>query len=105
MARLSIINRENRRIKTCQQYAEKRRQIKSQIKELQKDSEENYDALQQAYKMLRKLPRNASPVRLRNRCRITGRARGVYSKVKLARSMFRIHAMQGEIPGIVKSSW
>lgn len=105
MARLAKIENEKRKIKTYQRCCAKRIALKETIRKLQIDPEANFDALEEAYVNLRKLPRNANPVRLRNRCKKTGRARGVYSKVGLSKGMFRIYAMSGNIPGLVKASW
>ena len=89
MAKKSLIARETKRRKVVEQYAERRAQLK-------KDG--NYEELQ-------KLPRNASPVRLHNRCALTGRPRGYIRKFGLSRNMFRELALDGKIPGIRKSSW
>lgn len=105
MARLAKKESEKRKFKTYKRYNTKRLGLKESISKLQKDPETNFEALQQVYKELRKLPKNASPVRLTKRCKITGRARGVYSKVGLSKGMFRLYAMNGHIPGLVKASW
>ena len=89
MAKKSLIARETKRRKVVEQYAERRAQLKK---------EGNYEELQ-------KLPRNASPVRLHNRCALTGRPRGYIRKFGLSRNMFRELALDGKIPGIRKSSW
>jgi small subunit ribosomal protein S14 len=89
MAKKSIIAREAKRRKVVAQYAERRAQLKA---------EGNYEELQ-------KLPRNASPVRLHNRCSLTGRPRGYIRKFGLSRNMFREFALDGKIPGIRKASW
>ncbi len=89
MARKSLIAREAKRLELVEKYAELRAKYKA---------EGNYDALQ-------KLPRNSSPVRLRNRCSMTGRPRGYYRKFGLCRNMFRLMALDGKIPGIRKASW
>ncbi len=89
MARKSLIAREAKRQKLVEKYAELRAKYKA---------EGNYDALQ-------KLPRNSSPVRLRNRCSVTGRPRGFYRKFGLCRNQFRQMALDGKIPGIRKASW
>ena len=89
MAKKSVIARETKRRKTVAQYAERRAQLKA---------EGNYEELQ-------KLPRNASPVRLHNRCSLTGRPRGYLRKFGLCRNVFREMALDGKIPGIRKSSW
>ena len=89
MAKKSVIARENKRRKMVDQYAERRAQLKA---------EGNYEELQ-------KLPRNASPVRLHNRCSLTGRPRGYLRKFGLCRNVFREMALDGKIPGVRKSSW
>ena len=89
MAKESMKAREVKRAKLVAKFAAKREQLKA---------EGNYEALQS-------IPKNASPVRLHNRCKITGRSRGVYRKFGLARVELRDMASFGEIPGLVKSSW
>lgn len=89
MARKSLIAREAKRQKLVEKYAALRAKYKAEG-----DSE-----------ALQKLPRNSSPVRLRNRCSMTGRARGYYRKFGLCRNMFRLMALEGKIPGIRKASW
>ncbi|MBU0474849.1 MAG: 30S ribosomal protein S14 [Bacteroidetes bacterium] len=89
MARKSIIAREAKRRKVVEQYAAIRKELK-----------ENND-----YEALQKLPKNASPVRLKNRCTMTGRSRGYYRKFGISRLVFREMALKGEIPGIKKASW
>ncbi|PIQ10129.1 MAG: 30S ribosomal protein S14 [Ignavibacteriales bacterium CG18_big_fil_WC_8_21_14_2_50_31_20] len=89
MAKKSIIAREAKRRKVVEQYAAIRKELK-----------ENND-----YEALQKLPKNASPVRLKNRCTMTGRSRGYYRKFGVSRLIFREMALKGEIPGIKKASW
>jgi small subunit ribosomal protein S14 len=89
MARKSLIAREAKRQKTVDKYAEKRRRLKAEGK----------------WEELQKLPRNASPVRLHNRCNLTGRPRGYMRKFGISRVMFRKMALEGKIPGVRKSSW
>jgi small subunit ribosomal protein S14 len=101
MAKLSLINREAKRAKMVKKYAAKRAELKATIDNAKLSDEERMEARL----ALQKLPRDASPCRQRNRCQITGRPRGVFSKFGLARSKLREHAMRGEIPGIVKASW
>jgi small subunit ribosomal protein S14 len=101
MAKLSLINREEKRARTVKKFAAKRAQIKAVIASSQSSEEERAAA----YQALQSLPRNASPVRQRKRCQLTGRPRGVFSKFGLGRSKLREYAMRGEIPGIVKASW
>ncbi|MEQ1662745.1 MAG: 30S ribosomal protein S14 [Thiobacillus sp.] len=101
MAKLSLINREEKRARTVKKFAAKRAAIKAVIA----NSQSSEDERMAAHQALQALPRNASPVRQRNRCKLTGRPRGVFSKFGLARSKLREYAMRGEIPGIVKASW
>ena len=101
MAKVSMIEREHKRSKTVAKFAEKRAQLKAIISNVSASDEERWDAQVK----LQKLPRDASPVRQRNRCRITGRPHGVYRKFGLCRNKLRESAMRGEIPGLVKSSW
>jgi small subunit ribosomal protein S14 len=101
MAKVSMIEREHKRSKTVAKFAEKRAQLKAIISNVNASDEERWDAQVK----LQKLPRDASPVRQRNRCRITGRPHGVYRKFGLCRNKLRESAMRGEIPGLVKSSW
>lgn len=101
MAKLCMINREAKRARLVQKFAAKRAELKAVIAD-QKTTEE---ARQEARLALQQIPRNASPVRQRNRCQVTGRPRGVFSKFGLARGKLRDYAMKGEIPGIVKASW
>jgi len=101
MAKVSIINRENKRERTVKKYATKRAELKKILKDSSLSAEEHEDA----QKKFQSLPRNASPCRLRNRCRITGRPHGFYRKFGLARNKLREAAMRGDIPGLVKASW
>ena len=101
MAKVSMIEREHKRSKTVAKFAEKRAQLKAIISNVNASDEERWDAQVK----LQKLPRDASPVRQRNRCRITGRPHGVYRKFGLCRNKLRESALRGEIPGLVKSSW
>lgn len=101
MAKTSIIEREKKRARIVAKYATKRENFKRVISDITASDEERWQAMQS----LQALPRNASPVRQRNRCQLTGRPRGVYRKFGLARSMLRIYAMRGDIPGLVKASW
>ena len=101
MSKVSLINRDLKRRKTVKKYAAQRAEIFAVINDKNISEEE-----QQAARIkLQMLPRNASPVRLRNRCMLTGRPRGVYSKFGLGRSKLREIAMSGQIPGIMKASW
>lgn len=101
MAKLSLINREAKRAKLVRKYAAKRAELKTIIDNIKLSEEERMNARL----ALQKLPRNSSPTRQRNRCQVTGRPRGVFSKFGLARAKVREYAMRGEIPGIVKASW
>lgn len=101
MAKKSMIAREQKRAQTVAKYAAKRAQLKETINNFDASDEERWDAQIQ----LQKLPRNASPVRQRRRCQITGRPHGVYRKFGLCRNKLREAAMRGDVPGLVKSSW
>lgn len=101
MARLAIINRELKRIRTVKKYAAKRAELKAKIANMNISDEER-EAAQATFQAL---PRNASPSRLRNRCRITGRPHGYYRKFGLSRNKLREAAMRGDVPGLVKASW
>ena len=101
MARLSIINRQKKREKLVAQFAAKRSALESAVKNVALSDEER-DA---ARVKLQALPRDSSPVRLRNRCELTGRGRGVYRKFGLARNKLREVAFRGEVPGMTKASW
>jgi small subunit ribosomal protein S14 len=101
MAKKSMINREKKRLRTVQKYADKRARLKNILTDLKTSEEKREEARQQ----FQKLPRNASPCRMRNRCRLTGRPHGYYRKFGLGRNKLREMAMQGYIPGLVKSSW
>jgi small subunit ribosomal protein S14 len=101
MAKTNMIEREKRRARIVKRYAAKRGELKELIRNPRTSPEER--AAAQA--RLQTLPRDASPSRLRNRCNITGRSRGVYRKFGLARQKIREVAMRGEIPGLTKASW
>ena len=101
MAKNSMIAREKRRTRAVKKYAEKRAGLKATIKNPASSDEERY----QAQLKLQALPRDSSPVRARNRCRITGRPHGYYRKFGLSRNMLRDAAMRGDVPGLVKASW
>ncbi len=101
MAKLSLINREAKRMRIVQKYAAKRAALKVRISDQRSSADERLEAMRE----LQRLPRNASPVRLRNRCRMTGRPHGVYRKFGLGRNKLREAAMQGDVPGLVKASW
>ena len=101
MAKVSAVNKNNRRIKMVKQYQEKRKKLKKIIMDKKISLEERFKAQQK----LSKLPRNSSRVRIMNRCEITGRPHGVYRKLKISRIALRQLGLQGKIPGMVKSSW
>lgn len=101
MAKLSLINREAKRARIVQKYASKRAALKAKLEDQSASAEERLAAMS----ALQRLPRNASPVRLRNRCRKTGRPHGYYRKFGLARNKLREAAMRGDVPGLVKASW
>ena len=101
MAKLSLINRDQKRRALVKKYASKREQLVSIINNMKASDEVRYAARLK----LQQLPRNANPTRLRSRCALTGRPRGFFRKFGLGRSKLREFAMRGEIPGIVKASW
>lgn len=101
MAKTSTLARNARRRRTAAKYAEKRKSLKAIIEDSKKPIEER-DA---ARVKLSALPRDANPVRIRNRCMLTGRSRGNYRKFGLCRNQFRAFALRGEIPGVRKASW
>ena len=101
MARTSVIEREKKRAKIVAKFAAKRQRLKAIIDDRNAPDDERW----QAQLQLQKLPRNASPVRLRQRCGQTGRPRGVYRKFGLGRNKLREAAMRGDVPGLVKASW
>jgi len=101
MAKKSMVLREQRRLKTVQRYAKKRAALKVIIQSPTSSDEQRHEALAK----LQALPRDANPIRLRNRCAITGRSRGYFQKFGLGRNKLREQAMAGNIPGLVKASW
>ena len=101
MSKLSVINRDLKRRKTVKKYKE----VRTSLMKILHDSKASADEKFSARVKLQGLPRNSSPIRLRNRCILTGRPRGVYKKFGLARGKLREIAMRGEIPGIIKASW
>jgi len=101
MAKTSLINRELKRRATVKKYAAKRAELKAVMDNVKLSDEERMAARLK----FQQLPRDASPVRLRNRCTLTGRPRGVFRKFGLARGKLRQLAMHGEIPGVIKASW
>ena len=101
MAKMSAINKNNRRIKLSDKFYKKRLMLKKIIMDKKLPLEERFKAQQK----LSKLPRNSSKVRVMNRCQITGRPHGVYRKLKISRIALRQLGLEGKIPGMVKSSW
>ena len=101
MAKTSVVNRELKRRAVVKKFAAKRAELLALISNMRLSEEARHDARLK----LQQLPRNSSPVRLRNRCALTGRPRGYYSKFGLGRNKLREIAMRGEIPGIIKASW
>ena len=101
MAKLSAINKNNKRIKLSKKFFKKRSSLKKIIMDKKLPLEERFKAQQK----LSKLPRNSAKTRVRNRCQITGRPHGVYRKLKISRIALRQLGLEGKIPGRVKSSW
>lgn len=101
MAKRALINRDEKRREMVEKYAAKRAELQAVINGVERSDEERYEARLK----LQSLPRNSSPVRLRNRCKLTGRPRGVYRKFGLGRSKLRDFVMRGEVPGMTKASW
>ncbi|HEY7675139.1 MAG TPA: 30S ribosomal protein S14 [Burkholderiales bacterium] len=101
MAKLALINREEKRRKTVAKFAVRRAALFAIINDARRSDEDR----QEARETLQRLPRDSSPVRLRNRCKLTGRPRGVFRKFGLARNKLREIALRGEIPGVIKASW
>jgi small subunit ribosomal protein S14 len=101
MAKKSMLMRQRHREKAVKRYAKKRAELKELIRN-PKTSDDDKAAAQAA---LQKLPRDANPIRLRNRCALTGRPHGYYRKFGLSRTKLRETMMRGEIPGLTKASW
>ena len=101
MAKLAVVNRDKKRRKTVAKFAARRAELLATINDVKRSDEDR----QEAREKLQQLPRNASPVRLRNRCKLTGRPRGVFRKFGLGRNKLRDLALKGEVPGIIKASW
>jgi small subunit ribosomal protein S14 len=101
MAKLAVINRNEKRRKMVEKYAKKRAELVAVVNDAGRTDEERFEARLK----FQALPRNSSPVRLRNRCTLTGRPRGVYRKFGLGRSKLREFVMRGEVPGMTKASW
>ena len=101
MAKLSLINRDQKRRKLVKKFAKKREALDAIMNNSKASEEVRYAARLK----IQQLPRNANPTRLRNRCALTGRPRGFFRKFGLGRNKLREYAMRGEVPGIVKASW
>ena len=101
MAKLSLIQRELKREQLVAKYKKKYAELKAVIDDAKRSEEERYAARLE----LQKLPRNANPTRLRNRCELTGRPRGTFRMFGLGRSTIRDLAFKGDIPGVIKASW
>ena len=101
MAKLSYVNKNNKRVKLSEKFYKKRQILKKIVMNKKLSLEERFKAQQK----LSKLPRNSAKNRIRNRCQITGRPHGVYRKLKISRIALRQLGLQGKIPGMVKSSW
>jgi len=101
MAKLSAINKNNRRIKLSNKFYAKRLKLKKIIMDRKLSLEERFTAQQK----LSKLPRNSAKTRVMNRCQITGRPHAVYRKLKISRIALRKLGLEGKIPGMIKSSW
>ena len=101
MAKLSSINKNNRRIKLSDKFYKKRNELKKIIMNKKLPLDERFVAQQK----LSKLPRNSAKTRVMSRCQITGRSHGVYRKLKISRIALRQLGLQGKIPGMIKSSW
>lgn len=101
MASACKIAQNKKRIKLAAKYAKKRAKLKATIKNTELDDDVRYEA----QIALQKLPRNSNPVRIRNRCQVTGRPRGYYRKFAMSRIAIRDFGLSGQIPGLTKSSW
>lgn len=101
MAKLSSIEKNKNRIKKVQKNAARRTRLKAQIMDRKSDLGDRF----QTVLKLAQMPRNGARVRVRSRCALTGRARGVYREFRLSRIAFRELALAGQLPGIIKASW
>lgn len=101
MAKKSMVERELKRTKLVEKYAARRAELKEIIQSVDASDEEKFEAQLK----LQSLPRDSSSVRQRNRCRVTGRPHGYYNKFGLGRNKLREAAMNGNVPGLTKSSW
>ena len=101
MAKLSLINRDEKRRNLVKKFAKRREALEAIVNNTKMSDEDRFAARLK----IQQLPRNANPTRVRNRCALTGRPRGYFRKFGLGRNKLREYAMRGEIPGIVKASW
>ncbi|MFO1284572.1 MAG: 30S ribosomal protein S14 [Burkholderiales bacterium] len=101
MAKLALINRNEKRKKLVAKYAKRREALMSVVESSKASDEDRYAARLK----LQQLPRNANPTRVRSRCALTGRPRGVFGKFGLGRNKLREYILRGEVPGVVKASW
>ena len=101
MAKKSVVNRNKKRIALNLKFANKRNKLKKIVMDKKLSLEERFKAQMK----LSKLPRNSSKIRVKNRCEITGRSRGVYRKLKISRIALRKLSLEGKVPGMIKSSW
>ena len=101
MSKLALINRNEKRKKLVAKYAKRRAALTAIVQNTKVSDEERFAARLK----LQQLPQNANPTRVRNRCTLTGRPRGVYAKFGLGRNKLRDYIMRGEVPGVVKASW
>ena len=101
MAKLSLINRDQKRRGLVKKFAKRREELEAILNNPKASEEVRFAARLK----IQQLPRNANPTRLRNRCAMTGRARGYFRKFGLSRNKLREFAMRGEVPGVVKASW
>lgn len=101
MAKTSMIERDKRRRELSAKYRARRTELRDTVKNVKLPEDVRHDAMVR----LQKLPRDSSSIRIRNRCRLTGRPRGYYRKFGLGRSKLREVIMRGDAPGVVKASW
>ena len=101
MAKKSAVEKNKRRAKLAKKFAAKRERLKAIANNSELPAEERFAARLK----LAELPRNSNPTRVRNRCEVTGRPRGYYRKLKMSRISLRLLASEGQVPGMVKSSW
>ena len=101
MAKLALINRNEKRKKLVAKYAKRREALMSVVESSKASDEDRYAARLK----LHQLPRNANPTRVRSRCALTGRPREVFGKFGLGRNKLREYILRGEVPGVVKASW